>query len=514
MNRILTGILCLAFLNANAQEGIIDSIKASSFTGVHQAGEMGEILYVPYFTTNKSKKNFIINQLSGESFLTENTIRLELPDSYQLKNSAFNGSSYLLYFYDAAKSEDVLITTSFDGNIAGKLSFKSNGGQLVPLGGSSPEGFTLVDIDKKGNYKVSFYDLNLKPKWEKSYKPSSGSWEVVDVKSNIEKVLIIRKETTGDKYVFTTHAIQPENGETISENKISTDKIVAYPHFYTTHEGLGISGGTFYNNATYSEQNPDGIYIATMGPDANIEQVVSVPYSQVIEDLKNSVGSELNKSNTKIVFNSGTFSHEIQRYIMVGQLYTIQKDNNKGGTVTLKDLVVVSFDFEQRYLEAHAINIKQHDIALSGDLSKTNSTDIAIWLSNSSITNFKYFAGFSANAIAYTDLDNGMDKIFYRTPIAEADTNKPINFEIVQMTQKPQSSFAYTPFNKAIHTYSVLSNPMDMEKISTYEYKAPMLFLRKTPGPSMEEFRVEIAPMEPHDEGEEHGEEEHEAEEE
>ncbi len=494
MNRILTGILCLAFLNANAQEGIIDSIKKSSYTGMYQSGEMNEILYLPYFTTNKqNKKNFTISQINTESLQEENVINVELPESYELKTSTFNGAAYILHFYDNSKKEDVLITTELDGNIKGKAQLKGSS-QVVLLGGNSPEGFIAIQINKRNGYKVSMFDMDIKPKWEKSFKPSSGNWDVVGINANIERIMVVRKESSsGNKYVFTTHAIQPEMGETVSESRLQSDEIAPYPTFFTTNEGISISGGVYYNGGMYNESNPDGVFMSMLAPDGGVEQIMKVPYSQVIEDLKNTVGDNLTKRNSGIAFTSGVFSHELQQYIMVGEIFEISKNERVGGTVTLKDIVLVSFDFELKYKGSRSIALKNKMINLKGDLSKTNKIDIGTWLSRSSITRFKYFYGHSANAIAYTNNPDGADKLCYKSTYVDS-IDGPC-FEITQMIKGNQNTFMFDadePLKKPVFNYGVLPSAMNVETVTTFEYDGNLLFLRKITAPPLEDFMVDM----------------------
>ena len=518
MNRILTGLLCIAFFHASAQESILDSINTKSFTGIYQAGEMGEFIYVPYFSIDKeAKKNFIIKQLNGESLNTEGEVAIEIPTSYKLQTSAFNGSAYLLYFYDKNKKEDVLITLGVDGVVKKRITTKASSERVIPMAGSEPESFVIVRVSKKGSYKISKTNINLEPAWEKSFKPTAGSWTVVNVNNSIEGLSITRKENLGNnQYKFTVHTIQPDQGETISEAQIKQGDITGYPNFFHNSQGMGFCGGVYYKNGTYNSKNPDGIFGAMLSPDGSIEQMMNVPYSQLIEDVKNSVGSELAKANAGIVFSKGMFAPDIDGAIMVGEVYRVDKNEDKGGKVYLKDFIVIQFGREGKYKKATVIKSPQRVLTLNGDLSTTNNIDIANWLVNSSLTKFQYFLANMPYAFGFITDKDEVDNICFHGTLKVADTIPPACFEIAQMKQGANKTYKFSKGslkNNNPKQFGIVPNPMSFEKVTTYELAHNMVFFRKIPAPDLEEFMVVIEPEEPEEEEPQEEEEEMEEEE-
>src|SRR5690606_15687744 len=147
-------------------------------------------------------------------------------------------------------------------------------------------------IGNKGAYTVEKIDTELKQKWEKSFSPPSGAtWDIVSVKNSMEGLEIIRREKSPDgKYSFSLHALQREEGIDIAQNKITTEQIAPYPTFITSRDGMHITGGYYFKEGTYSPR-PDGVFIGNMSPAGTLNEVATIPFSQVVEALKSTLGN-------------------------------------------------------------------------------------------------------------------------------------------------------------------------------------------------------------------------------
>ncbi|MCB9045527.1 MAG: hypothetical protein H6550_05240 [Chitinophagales bacterium] len=504
-NRALVLVLMIAlFSRAYAQEILVDSIDLNKFSGVYKGGNMGEMVYVPYFTTNKSgKKNFIIRQIESHSFNEDKTIRLELPETYELKHSAFNGMGYLLSFYDAAKKENVLMTVS-NGAVYKKKTSKANGQELIPLSGN--EGFILLTVNSKGGYSIENIDIELKARWEKSFNPASGTtWDIISAKSTMEGLEIIRKENgQGGKYAFTLHTIQPDAGDDIGQSVLAMNETNVYPTFFSGSEGMRYTGGYYYKNNTYTKQ-PDGVFMSMITMDGTLHEVKKVPYSQVIEAVKSTLGGTLASGNSSIIFSGGTMSHETQSYILTGQL--ISKENTeKGCSVTLGDFVTVKIkldgeDPDGTFKNATVIKSEPQIIKFTGNAAGTNILDFGTWMQHAGLLHFKYFAQMPGNPVmAYTSVDkNGVSSFCFRNVGLDPDTIEPICMPL-NREPKPARDYAFAgtsiPPDFATDNTVITQEQVPID-YATFGFNDKMLTLRKMPIVSLEKLQIEIQPDEP-----------------
>lgn len=502
MKRIIIGatILFMAASTAQGQEYMIDSIKSSQFIGVQQAGEGGQILYVPYFNANKAdKNNFIIRQMNGMNLTEEAITRIEVPNSYSLRKSAFNGSVYFLMFFDETKKEDVILTVE-NSNVVKKMTFKQSNNTYLPFCINGNENFTLVTINSKGNFEIEMLNKNLESKWKKKYNADAGSsFDIIDISPSNMGLEIFRKINKGNNYSFNTIVIQPDNGEEVINTTISHSEFQPYPTFISEKDGMKFCGGFFFKNGVYSN-TPDGVFFASMNPEGKMEQTLSVPYSQVIEDLKNSLGSKLSGSDVTIAFSGGTFSHETQTFSLTG--HVISKTNVEGGAkITIGDIVTLKFNLQSNYLGATAIKSNNEVISIKGDLSSTKMLELGIWLSNANIMPFKFYTQLPGNPIfGYEQIaENKLANLCFRNSGIANDTLQPICVSITREPVKEQTySYAGIPATGyPVMPYAVFTSQHEISHVTIYELHNNQLFLRKMQMPELQKLMIPMAPPAP-----------------
>ncbi len=505
MKKWITSFALLpAFIfQGTAQEMAIDSIDKSKFIGVMQGGEMGQFVFVPYFSTNKAdKNNFIIRQLNGQTFTEEQVQRFELPATYTLKAATFNGTSYLLYFYDEAKKEDIFISTTA-GNINKKKTIKASGDTYVLSGNGTPEEFLIVAIGPKGNYTAEQVSTNLESKWKKQFTPPSGvNREIITVKQDMGRLQVIRKDTKGGKdskagsrYEFSAHYLQMDSGEDMAEVPLVSGDIKFYPTFFSEKEGMNFTGGYYFTEGIYKAK-PEGIFFAQLSPEGRVQQSAKVPYSQVIEDLKSTVGSQLASENTAIILTGGYLSHETQSFILAGQIITRQ-DKEGGTVVEFGDFVTVKFSIDEQFKEAVSTPSGNGRVEIKGNTSSINTYDLGTWLSKSSLLPFSHFINAPGNPlIAYrTREKNGQVNICYRTIGIKNDTTKPecmLLFREIQ-AETPYSftgNLAVTP----IHYSNILPSAHDIGNLATFELNKSMLVITRIPAPRLDMLMRPVRP--------------------
>lgn len=488
----------ISFSIVHAQEFMVDSIKSSQFIGLQWGGDMNQMLYLPYFTTDKSdKKNFIIRQLNPMSFTEEVTTRLELPTTYQLKKTAFNGTVYMLIFADDSKKEDVIITVS-NGNIIKKKTFKQDGSTYLPFNLNSSEHFIIATISNKGNYQLEAVDVNLDAQWKKSYNASSGiTWNIVSIKSNVIGLEIIRKETKANAaYSFHLQMIQPQDGEEIANTILKNDEFVAYPTNFSEKDGMKFMSGYYYKNSIFTK-SPDAVFLASITPEGNIERAISVPYSQVIEDLKSTLGNKLSSPESAIVFADGTFSHETQTFFLTGQVMTRTIEEG-GAKISISDFVTLKFNLENTYQGATSIKSKEKIITLKGDLSKTNILDLGVWIKNAGLLPFKYYTRIPGQPLfAFEDIEeNNHANLCFKNSGLTKDTNNQI---CAPITREPIKQFTFNFPGTIAPLYPTLAHALhvgehDIMRFTLYELNKEMLLLKKFDVPPFQNMDMIVTP--------------------
>lgn len=500
---MITSLLSLGIMQySHAQEMVMDSVNRSKFTGIHQGDEMGQFIYIPYFNTNKAdKKNFIIRQLNAQNFSEDKTLRFELPGTYTLRGSAFGGESYFLHFYNEAGKEDVFMVTSGD-NIIKKKTVKSSDERHYIYAGSGPEDFVIVSIDGKGNYKVKKVDKDLENKWEKKFAaPSGTNRDIISINNKMGgRLEIVRKDNmAGNKYEFSVHSLLLDSGEDIGQNTFADGNTKLYPTFFSEKDGMGFTGGYYFSEGVYSDK-PLGVFFASLTPDGGIERIAKVPYSQVIEDLKNTVGSQISGENTSIIFTTGYLAHETQQFVMIGQVVNRQ-DNENSSTFNFGDFVSVKFSIEeQTFKGAVSTSYNGRQTVIKGNPQKTNTLDLGIWMNNSSLLPYSHSVNMPGNAIlAYKDYDkDGRVNICFRASGIKNDTTRPECMMLFRELQKNEPYIFPGNVNERPAVYAgIIPSVHDIGHVATYELKDNILLLTKTPLPRFDRLMVPPAPEDP-----------------
>lgn len=493
LSALLFVLILFSYNSSSAQEMVIPDIDTTKYNGFVTGGGMESFMYVPYFITRDETANFVISQLNTETLIEEQMIPLELPKSYTLKSSGQSMGTYLLLFYDTDKKEYVLMTV-VEKNIAKKETVNIKRDAYHILNTNIPEGFITLAINKKG-FTLQKINLELETKWEKSIEPASGKdMEVINITGGLEGLNILYKEETDEgKYSFTTMILQPENGEAITKNTLMLGDVPAYPTFISVHEGMGIMGGYYFNDGKYRDK-PDGIFMAMSSPEGDIEDYKKVPYSQIIEDLKNTAGGKLNDANTSIAFVDGMVAHGTQSMMMTGQIFT-KKDVTGGAVINTADVATLKFHFEKGYKGANVTKLSNEKITINGDVTSAKIVDIGTHLAKSRLFPVQQYANVPDQAIIryhMRDINNMIQACFKNAGLS-ADTSKEM---CVPLGELPKSMPKYNyediklPMVIPNTRYGSMTSPHDMDKVLTYELREGALFMRKTELPDIHMLAV------------------------
>lgn len=488
-------VLLIMSFAAQSQELVIDSIDMKSFKGIISSGDMGEILLVPYFTTNKTKQNFIIKQINTMSFSEDNVTRLEIPSEYELVNVSGGMQNTIIVFRDTKKNEYVMMNV-VAGNIVTKKTIKQNGNTLMLIDSKNPDEYILVDVNKNGGYTIQLLDDKLETKTKKTYTPSTGTWDIISIKQTLEGLTVVRRENKpNNKYAFYVQGINPSDGEELYAIPLKYEEINTYPMFFTSSEGITVTGGVYFRNGLNNNQKPDGVYVSTVTPDGEGTQTLEVPYSQVLEDLKVPLGSTLNNAHSGIIIRGGTLSQELQSYLLVGEIFTRNENTNGTTSYQQKDIVVLKFGMEEGYLGAEHYAVAAKEANISGNVSSLSDYDLASWVNQTGFGSYQNFMNSPLlPTVVYTKhTGNEGTQICYQqvgSLVSDIGLN-PICNNVIHHAGNSSYSYAYMYNTAPIYPNSnsgLLSGGMMMDNVKYYTTNGQQLFISGIPAPRFEEL--------------------------
>ncbi|MCB0700585.1 MAG: hypothetical protein H6551_11865 [Chitinophagales bacterium] len=491
-------LMLLAFAQTKAQEFFIDSMDMSSFKGFC-TNEMGDMLGIPYFSTNKdNKQNFVIKRVNAMNLIIDGEQRLEIPETYKYINGSMSGGSYLMLFYDTKASETVMMLVS-NNNVEVKKTIKAGANEVMALTSPMPDNYTVITSGKRGAYTITLYNRSLEKVMENTFSPPAGKTRnIVSVKTTMEGIKIVYRDTDKDnKFAFHTQNIRPDSLIETFNIKATYKNINTYPTFSFNKDGITCTGGIYYQNGLNNNQKPDGVYISTLTPDGKPEMTAEVPYSQVIEDLKERIGDALSAKNTGIIFTGGIMAHESQSLFMIGEMFT-RNDNTSGGSVVKQqDLIILRFNMEGKYLGAEHIKVAPKEATVSGDLSKLSNMDLAAWLRNSGFGTFKYFMNAPmVPAMVYLKIDGKEpSQLCFQQGGSLKKQGSPHCFDVapdpisnIKFTYKYNASALP---NYPLSALDIIPNEHVIESASAYKLEDTRLRFIKVLAPPMDAFMDE-----------------------
>ncbi|HEY9177300.1 MAG TPA: hypothetical protein VIN07_06395, partial [Flavipsychrobacter sp.] len=250
-----------------------------------------------------------------------------------------------------------------------------------------------------------------------------------------------------------------------------------------------------FTDGIYSA-NPVGVFFALVTPDGNIERLTTVPYSQVIEDLKNTVGAKLSDNNSTIIFTGGFMAHEIQSFVIVGQLISRQNKDNTA-TITFGDFVSLKFSMEQKYKGAVSTSYEGSQLVINNISPSTNTIDLGMWLNNASLLPYSHLVNAPGMPImAYRKYEKGGEANLCFKPLGvKNDTTQPECIMLYRFPQTPAPyEFTGTLAVKPLLYSAIIPSAHDMNNIATYQLNDNTLLLTKMAIPKLDNIMVPIMP--------------------
>lgn len=508
MKQILIALtLLLATTQLYAQDMVIGEVNKSNFKGIYKSGEMGETLLIPYFTKEKiENKNFFIKRINALNLIDEETMALELPESYDLQTMSFNVGVYTLLFKDKGKNDNILITAR-DNSVIERKTIKGSGTWKI-VTTMNPESFILANVQKNGAYTLEMFSTDMESKWKKTFAPEKASWDVVSLGALMDKIVITRR-ILSDKgnYSYYIHTIQSENGEHSIVNDLKVGDFQGYPTFITSSQGLTYIGGYYYKDATI-KGNPVGFFFGTLSPDGMIEQATKIPYSQILESVNKELGEKLTDKNNGIIFTMGGMSMSDPTFTIAGQIFSRADNTSGGGVFRAKDIIVLKLNAEQEFKEAHAIKIPEKEAQINGNIASINDIDLAYWMSQNDFLQLKHITQTQGAAkVAYTKaIGNEPLKLCYKPIVSNKKDSIPEYCveasRDIDNKAKGQTYAFNSPFEFVTPTGGIMYDPMNEESLRAYEINNNVLMIWGIGLPEIEEQEMNMAEEEQPDENE------------
>lgn len=470
-------LLALTILFASsqlyAQEAVLPGINKVNYSGMYQSGEMGEILLVPYFSKEKvDNKNFFVKRVGAMSLREEETMSLELPESYKLETMGFNMGIYTFIFTDKSKKETVLMTVR-ESKVLNKKTIDGSASWKV-LGTMDPESFALVTIKKNGAYTIEAMSADLESKWKKTFNPEKSSWDVVSMERVMDKIVTVRR-LLSDKgfYSYYVHTIQSENGENSTITDLAGQDFQAYPTFFNSSEGMTYVGGYYYKDAII-KGNPTGLFFATLTPEGSMDQVAKIPYSQILESVNKQLGEELTNQNNNIIFTMGGMSMSSPTYTIAGHVFSRQNNTSGTGVFKSKDIIAIRLNDQMEFKKAFVVEVPEQEIQINGDISNVNDIDLAYWMDKNDFLPLKFIKQMEGvPQVAYIKKEGKAPRqlCFTKLFTSKDDTTETCveASRDIDNANAPASFTFSSPYTYNTSTRGILYNNMDPNSLKAYE---------------------------------------------
>lgn len=466
----------LASTNILAQEHVLDSVAKNTMPTLLTGTGMNQMSYALY---EKAGGNGKMKFVTLDGFLNPvNSYEIDANGLGTVVTFASSEQSSLYLFFDEKKKTGKLVSFGPDGKQIGQKNYKtisSVNDDVQIFNSINPEDFVVViQTVKKAGYTIEAIDKDLNIKWSKS-----KSKTMIEAKQEMDMVNIISRNKSpqgGESYNITS--IQIESGDEVSDNVLKKEEQPLYPIFFDSKDGMTFNGGLFFKDGNPNNKTPDGIYLAQIGPDGSIAEIMTTPYSLVIEDLKGSLTEQMASGTKKMLPVGAMRKMDGSGTILLCELFSRKKTADGNTRFEVMELVAIEYDLEQRYKSLKIINKPNKSTTISGIVAKaTDDWSVAKWMLENNFFDFKLIKDVGGQqVVAYTTIKNDEQNICFNN-LNGSDANcSPFGNRILRGSS---SNASYNSNTKTIANVGILSSTH--EGIAVYEYKNPQVLLYTLP---------------------------------
>ncbi|MEZ5018450.1 MAG: hypothetical protein R2800_15425 [Flavipsychrobacter sp.] len=459
-----------------AQEFVLDSIAANTTPLLIPGSGMSQMTYALYKKTGHKDK--ITLAMLDPMLAPMMTQELDTKGLGDVLAFAGNDQASLFLFYDNSKKKATLATFGPDGNIITEKAYKgiTIGDDVTLYRALSPEGFVLVSqTSKKAGFKVEGIDSKLDIKWTYNGKQKMVA---VDQSMDILNITAVSQSAQGNE-TYSIISIQTETGDAAAENVLKHEEQLLYPTFTSNKEGMGFTGGLFFKDGNPNNKTPDGIFIAQVSPDGEMAEFATVPYSLIIEDIKDEqVSEQLASGKYKLMPVATTRKMDGSGSILVCELFSRKKTADGNTRFEVMDMVSINFNIEQKYESLSVIKKEKKSATVKGELAKANHDwSVATWLLQKGFFDFKLLQDFGGRqALGYTTVNNGEQSLCFNNLSAAKSDCVPYGTRILSGSN---TQTTYTSGQNALANSGILST--SMEAVVVFENNGKQVLLYTLP---------------------------------
>lgn len=459
-------LAALVLMLGGATHGVAQDVTISDvspnlkqFKGVQAVDGLG---YYCFVMDEKSQKGFKLFTLHIWDYELNQVAKssLELEKKSEVVGAVYNGSHFLVVFYDA-KSDNVR-SVSFDesgnkvaetvvGGIKTKFMFQEDMQPSFYAAGEAGFYAVIPDKEKKFGFSITRYDNQLNEMWVKAYFPEKGVQVVMDAESDADQLVLLKyskdskmtKETDVDMTAFAAG----DGSERWTYSMSLGDRTLLPNELAINDRGDIAVAGMYFDGSKVKASNSDGVFftlLTSSGAEiAGITQAWDGELQKFLRDAKNSITA----GKPKVIFEDIAWEPSTNTYRLVGELFAmntmgkvmnmLQRDATPETKITIEDLVVFTFSGEGELLNFYSV-----------DKARTHITLPSSYAGGLKIANALKQTGNLAYKFIGTD-ENGDLVAFYTDYVKQAEDGSLTSQKIAKSVGQPRLGLGMLNLNKS-----------------------------------------------------------------
>lgn len=495
---LLTTFLLAELFTAKAQLISIGNVT-DGFGGLHSIPH-SNVVYTYHITDNKADKNTgnLVIYTFSTHLETRDTIIIPVSRTAKPAAVCLNGNKAVVLMADVAKKSLTTIGYEFGRGVlkntteTGLPSDFFGSGFYAGIYPGMPEGFTILTSlpGKNRGYRLEYLGREFESMWKKNYTPQKGNWDVTSAFSLMEKTVLLRKETSGDKFQFSLIGVISEPGDIMFEKELKEEDDYFYPNSASVSREYFRIAGNYYKNGKVTDKS-QGLFFQYYNIGGDAEHSMKVPIEDITQELDPKIALKLQSGDSKIFAHS--YGKRPRGFLGVGEIYTVKTGPDEK-TLTTGNFITIS---QAENLDPEHIDSTLHveTQELNGNTVVFTNTDglsdieLAGRAHERGIFNFRdYDMAGPEGRLLYVSSDSAGNRVrFYTvtdTAITDKAQNIPLDFaDTLSNKIKPVTTFRVDlakPFENNVRlNKNVIPAEVMGRGILFYDYKTPELAIRR-----------------------------------
>lgn len=381
MKRILLATMALFFvMGAFAQSVTVENVseKMKKYRGVEEVEGLG---YYCFVVDERSKKGYKLFKLYIWDFdMNEVAVpTLELEKKSIVMDAVFNGTNFLVAFYDSKKNN--VRTVSFDKSGKKVADLVEDGMKTMYMASedmhpsyypSGKDGFygIIPEKDKKFGFTIKKVTNDLKVVWSQKYFPEKGMQVVLDAKSDGNKLIVLKysKDKKFSKILdVDLTAFGAVDGQEMWTYNLNTDGKVLLPMEMDINEKGEIAvAGMYFDGIKISGMKSDGVFFSHVDPSGDQLSLSTQGWEGELQKFLKESKQSMTVGKPKVIFEDIIYNASTGEYKLVGELFTVGSlgkalsmlsgSNDSETKVTMEDVVVFTYSADGELSDFYSID--------------------------------------------------------------------------------------------------------------------------------------------------------------